>query len=412
MSPLSETALSRSRRAAATLAVTATVLAALAATGIAAVAATEAAAPSGSTGAQAASAADVQVASAPLSTGAVTPAVVRPAAAPATTPGTPTTRCTVTPWPTYAPGTVVQSQGFETEPAWDWSPEGATQLQVTNAAARTGRGGLRAAPVGMSDRAVWSLGAIRTPGTYTVSLAVRVSPWEVSPTRTPSPSTSSGVVGLSVVDPGTGATVLERTAYVTTSWTVVTFAVTPPVRPASGTCVPSGSYAVPLLVKLRTLPVPCGTGVVSRLDVDDASLRYDGTDVTPSASTQAKGVVRPLCTQLPTTTTSPPPSTGACKVKVTTPLTWKGGVQLAVAVTNQKAALSNWTLSAVLPDGATLAAGWPGRWSQSGGQASVVFDGDYANPLAARSQARVGLVLDGTSKVPSRWYVNGVLCRS
>lgn len=303
-------------------------------------------------------------------------------------------------------GTVVQAETFDAgkrSTAWEFG-DGQT-AQVVADAARQGPFGLRVDGVQYKPLA-YVVGATSTPGTYRVQLWLRSSPSVAAYLRP--------YLDVLVSDSSTGERLATQFLTLGPDWTQVTLLVAPRVRQDACDSAP---VAVPFVVSLRSSAPGCGTLPALSLDIDDVAVTYAGTD-TPTSSAAAPGRVAPACVVPTFTTTTAKPTTSApakaqCRVRVTRVMTWPGGSQWRLLLTNLTGApMTGWHLRASVPAGETVAYAWPGAVVQQGTDLTLSADGEYADPLMPRKATEFGMVVSGGSTPPTTWTLDGLACKA
>lgn len=323
--------------------------------------------------------------------------------------GTPSPTCTPSPTATLAAGTVVQADTLESgKPAAAWALGDGQTLDVTADAAHQGAWGLRIDGL-QSKPLSYHVTTTSTKGTYRVQLWLRTSPQV--------PTYLKPYLDLVATDDASGQSLASQSVTIGPDWTQVSLLVTPAV---SGSGCSFGA-ALPFTVALRAWAPGCGSAPVLALDLDDVAVTYAGT-VVPTSTAAAPARVAPACvvptwtTTTTSTSTRPTTSTAAkpaCRVRTSTVLSWPGGVQVRLVVSNLTGApRTGWHLRAAAPAGEALGYAWPAAATQADGVITLSASGDYADPLPSRRPVEFGLVLTGGSTPPSGWTLDGLACKA
>jgi hypothetical protein len=103
-------------------------------------------------------------------------------------------------------------------------------------------------------------------------------------------------------------------------------------------------------------------------------------------------------------------STG-CSVTYTVSSQWNTGFSVAVTITNNGPAISNWTLGYSYSGNQQLAQGWSGNWTQSG-QNVTVTNASWNGSLGTGASTQIGANFNfsGTNTDPTAFTVSGVSC--
>jgi endoglucanase len=101
----------------------------------------------------------------------------------------------------------------------------------------------------------------------------------------------------------------------------------------------------------------------------------------------------------------------ACQVTYTVTNDWSTGFQGSIAVTNNGAALSSWTLGFKFPGNQQVSSGWNGTWTQSGQNVSVA-NASWNGALGTGGSVTLGFTAtySGSNAVPTAFTLNGVAC--
>ncbi|MFD4553652.1 PHB depolymerase family esterase [Streptomyces sp. NPDC058469] len=109
--------------------------------------------------------------------------------------------------------------------------------------------------------------------------------------------------------------------------------------------------------------------------------------------------------------TTPPPSTGPCKVTVTTSA-WNTGLTASVTLTNTGTTTFNgWQLGFTLPTGQTITNGWGATYAPASG-AVTATNASYDGTLAPNASVTIGYQANhtGNSAAPTAYTLNGTAC--
>ncbi|MET7481789.1 PHB depolymerase family esterase [Streptomyces sp. NPDC005538] len=109
--------------------------------------------------------------------------------------------------------------------------------------------------------------------------------------------------------------------------------------------------------------------------------------------------------------TTPPPSTGPCKVTVTTSA-WNTGLTASVTITNTATTTVNgWQLGFTLPTGQTITNGWGATYTPASG-AVTATNVSYDGTIAPNASVTIGYQANhtGNSASPTAYTLNGTSC--
>ena len=101
----------------------------------------------------------------------------------------------------------------------------------------------------------------------------------------------------------------------------------------------------------------------------------------------------------------------SCTVAYSVVNSWPGGFQSSITITDNAAAISNWTLAFTFPDDQAVSNGWGGTFTQDGQNLSVA-NASYDGALATGGSTTIGFVgtVGATNSVPTYFTVNGYAC--
>ncbi|MGQ5640353.1 MULTISPECIES: cellulase family glycosylhydrolase [unclassified Streptomyces] len=106
-------------------------------------------------------------------------------------------------------------------------------------------------------------------------------------------------------------------------------------------------------------------------------------------------------------------ATPACTVQYAVTNQWAGGFQGSVTLTNNRAALGNWSLTFDFADGQKVTQGWNAKWSQSG---TTVTAGNesYNASLGTGASVTAGFLgsWSGSNAAPTVFKLNGTTCNT
>jgi hypothetical protein len=104
-------------------------------------------------------------------------------------------------------------------------------------------------------------------------------------------------------------------------------------------------------------------------------------------------------------------ATPLCQVQYSVSSDWGSGFTVAVTITNNGPALSNWTLQYSYGGNQKLTQGWSGNWSQSG-EAVTVTNASWNGSLGTGASAQIGanFTYSGTNTSPTAFTLNGTAC--
>ncbi|WP_329352111.1 PHB depolymerase family esterase [Streptomyces sp. NBC_01261] len=109
--------------------------------------------------------------------------------------------------------------------------------------------------------------------------------------------------------------------------------------------------------------------------------------------------------------TTPPPSTGPCKVTVTTSA-WNTGLTASVTLTNTgTSAVNGWQLGFTLPAGQTITNGWGATYTPASGTVTAT-NASYDGTIAPNASVTIGYQANhtGNSAAPTAYTLNGTAC--
>jgi cellulase/cellobiase CelA1 len=109
--------------------------------------------------------------------------------------------------------------------------------------------------------------------------------------------------------------------------------------------------------------------------------------------------------------TTPPPSTGPCKVTVTTSA-WNTGLTASVTLTNTGTSTVNgWQLGFTLPTGQTITNGWGATYTPASGTVTAT-NASYDGTIAPNASVTIGYQANhtGNSAAPTAYTLNGTAC--
>lgn len=106
--------------------------------------------------------------------------------------------------------------------------------------------------------------------------------------------------------------------------------------------------------------------------------------------------------------TADPP---ACSVAYATVNQWDGGFQASVAITNNGAPTSGWSLGFDFAGGQHLTQGWSASWSQSGSRVTAVNE-SWNGSLGTGASVTIGFTgsWSGGNPAPTAFTLNGLAC--
>ncbi|MDG4786625.1 cellulose binding domain-containing protein [Micromonospora sp. WMMD1102] len=128
------------------------------------------------------------------------------------------------------------------------------------------------------------------------------------------------------------------------------------------------------------------------------------TNPTPGPTTPTPGPTTPG----PTT---PPPSSGACRV-TSTVNAWNTGLTESITITNTgTSAVNGWSLVFTLPGGQTITSGWNASYSPASGQVTA-RNASYNAAIAPNASVSIGFQATHTGNTarPSSFTLNGAAC--
>ncbi|WP_316744063.1 cellulase family glycosylhydrolase [Streptomyces sp. MK7] len=104
-------------------------------------------------------------------------------------------------------------------------------------------------------------------------------------------------------------------------------------------------------------------------------------------------------------------ATPACTVEYSVTNQWATGFQAAVNITNNRAALTGWSLTFDLADGQKVTQGWNAKWSQSGTTVTAA-DESWNGSLGTGASVSAGFLgsSSGAGAVPTTFKLNGTTC--
>ncbi|MFJ4628644.1 PHB depolymerase family esterase [Streptomyces sp. NPDC088847] len=109
--------------------------------------------------------------------------------------------------------------------------------------------------------------------------------------------------------------------------------------------------------------------------------------------------------------TTPPPTTGPCKVTVTTSA-WNTGLTASVTITNTGSSpVNGWQLGFTLPTGQTVTNGWGATYAPASG-AVTATNASYDGTIAPNASVTIGYQANhtGNSAAPTAYTLNGTAC--
>ncbi|WP_019069423.1 extracellular catalytic domain type 1 short-chain-length polyhydroxyalkanoate depolymerase [Streptomyces hokutonensis] len=109
--------------------------------------------------------------------------------------------------------------------------------------------------------------------------------------------------------------------------------------------------------------------------------------------------------------TTPPPSTGPCKVTATTSA-WNTGLTASVTITNTgTSTVSGWQLGFTLPTGQTITNGWGATYTPASGTVTAT-NASYDGTIAPNASVTIGYQANhtGNSAAPTAYTLNGTAC--
>ncbi|MFF8593699.1 cellulase family glycosylhydrolase [Streptomyces sp. NPDC015220] len=104
-------------------------------------------------------------------------------------------------------------------------------------------------------------------------------------------------------------------------------------------------------------------------------------------------------------------ATPACSVEYSVTSQWSGGFQGAVTITNNRAALTGWSLTFDFAGGQKVTQGWNAKWSQSGTTVTAVNE-SYNGSLGTGASVSAGFLGSGpgSTGAPTAFKLNGTTC--
>ncbi|MEU6552147.1 cellulase family glycosylhydrolase [Streptomyces sp. NPDC046915] len=104
-------------------------------------------------------------------------------------------------------------------------------------------------------------------------------------------------------------------------------------------------------------------------------------------------------------------ATPACTVEYSVTSQWDTGFQGAVKITNNKAALSSWSLTFDFANGQKVTQGWNAKWSQSGTTVTAANE-SWNGSLGTGATISAGFLgsRSGSNAVPTTFKLNGTTC--
>ncbi|WP_405856493.1 PHB depolymerase family esterase [Streptomyces sp. NBC_01515] len=109
--------------------------------------------------------------------------------------------------------------------------------------------------------------------------------------------------------------------------------------------------------------------------------------------------------------TTPPPSTGPCKVTVTTSA-WNTGLTASVTIANTGTnAVNGWQLGFILPTGQAITNGWGATYTPTSGTVTAT-NASYDGTIAPNASVTIGYQANhtGNSAPPTAYTLNGTAC--
>jgi endoglucanase len=100
-----------------------------------------------------------------------------------------------------------------------------------------------------------------------------------------------------------------------------------------------------------------------------------------------------------------------CTVAYSVVNSWPDGFQAGITITNNGAAITNWTLAFTFPNDQQVSDGWNGTFSQSGQNVTVTSE-SYNGSLGTGASTTIGFTgtVGATNDVPTYFTVNGYSC--
>ncbi|GAA3145500.1 cellulase family glycosylhydrolase [Streptomyces rameus] len=104
-------------------------------------------------------------------------------------------------------------------------------------------------------------------------------------------------------------------------------------------------------------------------------------------------------------------ATPACTVEYAVTGQWADGFQGSVKITNNRAALSSWSLAFDFPGGQKVTQGWNGTWTQSGTTVTVSSE-SWNGTLGTGASVSAGFLASwsGSNAAPTAFRLNGTAC--
>jgi endo-1,4-beta-xylanase len=133
---------------------------------------------------------------------------------------------------------------------------------------------------------------------------------------------------------------------------------------------------------------------------------------TPTATPTPTPTATPTPTPTPVPTPTPPGMPGGCTVAYRVTNQWPGAFQGAIAVTNNGAPVTSWTLLFTFPTTAQrITQLWNGNITQTGANVTVT-NAPYNGSLGTGATVNPGFLANwsGTNPAPTAFRLNGVLC--
>jgi len=104
-------------------------------------------------------------------------------------------------------------------------------------------------------------------------------------------------------------------------------------------------------------------------------------------------------------------ATSPCTVSYSLTNSWPGGFQVGITITNNGAALTNWTLAFTFPDDQAVSNGWNASFTQNGQDVAAASE-SYNGALATGGSVSIGFVgsVGPVDSAPTYFTVNGFAC--
>ena len=104
-------------------------------------------------------------------------------------------------------------------------------------------------------------------------------------------------------------------------------------------------------------------------------------------------------------------ATSPCTVSYSLTNSWPGGFQVGITITNNGAALTNWTLAFTFPNDQAVSNGWNASFTQNGQDVAAASE-SYNGALATGGSVSIGFVgsVGPVDSAPTYFTVNGFAC--